>query len=272
MMLKFRGFKASFNLLSGKKSRKEQYEKPSGTSVLGAYRGYSEEYFVNSYQNKQQTTPSLAKSNTSEPTRGIKPSKSTSDLTRQNDRAKDTRKSTSDLPSSSLELKNGKEIRSSEGGQRKLDKQTSTEQKKKDKLARDSETEQKSRRKENDGITQDRGSKEVQPRREKKKTPAPRPPVSKHYPSDTLEGSISRSSGPPPYSAELVPTPNDGSGNTSFGKQVEAPNSWDLVSQHRQQLRKPQAPVPRTSATVLDLGYHVDTRSTAARGKDDSVV
>lgn len=58
--------------------------------------------------------------------------------------------------------------------------------------------------------------------------------------TDTIE-SISRSSGPPPYTpvySETVPNQSDNTGNTSFGKPIEQGNSWDFISQHREQMSK----------------------------------
>lgn len=61
------------------------------------------------------------------------------------------------------------------------------------------------------------------------------------YSTNTLDSSISRTSGPPPYTEEIEAVINkrDNSGNTSFGKTIDEGNSWDLISQHRQQMNRP---------------------------------
>lgn len=235
-------------------------------------------YFIlssgnNSYT-KQPTDPSTAKPNTSELVRGIKPSKSTSDLTTQYDKPKDTRKSTSDLLSSSTE-RNGKKLINSHREQNKIEKQKSLEHNTEKVSSRDHGTEQKIRQAKKEHQSQPRTSREAKTRREKK-PPAPQPPhtsnteVNYNYSSGTLVSSISRSSGPPPYTEELVPNQSDGTGNTSFAKPVET-SSWDLVSHHRQQLSRPLAP-PSRKGTVLDLGYQVNTKPQMDRDRDHSVV
>lgn len=111
------------------------------------------------------------------------------------------------------------------------------------------------------------------PRKEKKKGRAPKPPIQQHpdYSSNTLESSISRSSGPPPYSAEVVPNENDNTGNTSFSKPVEE-SSWDLVSQHREQLNRPQTKsTTKPKSRVLDLNYNAVTQ-TSVEVKNNSEV
>lgn len=83
--------------------------------------------------------------------------------------------------------------------------------------------------------------------------------------TNTLESSISRTSGPPPYNAvptqakrEVVKNKNDNTGNTSFGKPDDGASSWDMISQHRQQMGRPvSASTGRPKQTVIDLQFNV---------------
>ncbi|XP_059060029.1 DNA ligase 1-like [Achroia grisella] len=69
--------------------------------------------------------------------------------------------------------------------------------------------------------------------------------------------------GPPPYSE--VPPPvirneQDNTGNTSFSKPINnAVSSWDMISQHREQITRPVGPGPSTNnrkQVVMDLNYN----------------
>lgn len=84
------------------------------------------------------------------------------------------------------------------------------------------------------------------------------------YSTNTLESSISKTSGPPPYSAiktaqakpEVVLNKSDNTGNTSFSKPDEG-GSWDMISQHRQQInRQIVASAGRPKQTVMDLQFN----------------
>ncbi|CAF4895434.1 unnamed protein product [Pieris macdunnoughi] len=86
-----------------------------------------------------------------------------------------------------------------------------------------------------------------------------------NYSTNTLESSISRSSGPPPYGEfpEIITDVPDS--NITFGKPV-ADSSWDLISQHREQMSKntTEPIVPKTKQGVqykvgnLRLGENSD--------------
>lgn len=90
----------------------------------------------------------------------------------------------------------------------------------------------------------------------------PAPQATPQYSTNTLESSISRSSGPPPYSPpEVVPNKRDNSGNTSFVA-VEDNGSWDLISQHRQQINRPKVTKAIPKQTHLDLQYNIATSNT----------
>ncbi|XP_039745599.1 stress response protein NST1-like [Pararge aegeria] len=81
------------------------------------------------------------------------------------------------------------------------------------------------------------------------------------YTTNTLESSISKTSGPPPYSSvPEVTTKRIDTGNTSFAKPVEDTDSWDLISQHRQQMNR-QTGVGKSAPkqTHLDLHYNVSS-------------
>ncbi|CAG5010084.1 unnamed protein product [Parnassius apollo] len=276
-MFKLGGFKASFNLLSGKKNNKDQCERTSDVQILGVYRSNREDYYGNQNPTApRKITPSMVKlPHTSHSTQGVKPSKSTSDLSKLSDIPQNVRKSTGDLASSTREHKTTKEIKNQEKEQRKLDKQKLAEQRKREKLAASEREKQEKLKREKFKLEtqQKQQTQERPPKKEKIKAPAPQPQVTPlsqtpvPYSSNTLESSISRSTGPPPYSKtpEVIPNQNDNTGNTSFGKPVDGPSSWDLVSEHRQQLNRPiAASSKKMKSTVLDLGYNVGNMRTSA--------
>ncbi|CAH2091790.1 unnamed protein product [Euphydryas editha] len=79
------------------------------------------------------------------------------------------------------------------------------------------------------------------------------------YSTNTLDSSISKSSGPPPYSTTVEGKQNTRDmENISFSKPASDSGSWDMISQHRQQLQRP-ANVGKTATkqTHLDLNYNV---------------
>jgi hypothetical protein len=118
---------------------------------------------------------------------------------------------------------------------------------------------------------QKRAAKEQgKPKRDKNTAPAPPPlppqsnPVAANpaqsYSTNTMLSSISTSSGPPPYADVPKPkeTSNSNSGNVTFSKPIkEETNSWDLISQHREQMSRPVAQDrPRAAKNmVMDLQY-----------------
>lgn len=101
--------------------------------------------------------------------------------------------------------------------------------------------------------------------------PPPPPPQAPSYSTNTLESSISRSTGPPPYSESanterngLLAAPgNSNPTNVSFGKPISnTTDSWDLISQHREQMNRPAATgLPRAPQKnmVMDLQYKLGT-------------
>ncbi|XP_022116871.2 GRB10-interacting GYF protein 2-like isoform X2 [Pieris rapae] len=76
-----------------------------------------------------------------------------------------------------------------------------------------------------------------------------------NYPTNTLESSISRSSGPPPYGEfpEIITDVPDS--NITFSKPV-ADSSWDLISQHREQVSK-NSTDPIVPKRKKDVQYNV---------------
>ncbi|XP_061706599.1 uncharacterized protein LOC133517339 isoform X2 [Cydia pomonella] len=91
--------------------------------------------------------------------------------------------------------------------------------------------------------------------------------------TNTLESSISRSSGPPPYTEQTPQekqlNKNDSTGNTSFGKPIEN-SSWDLISEHRNQMnRNPVAGGSRQKQMVLDLQLSFDKAQANDRNNSD---
>ncbi|KPI91166.1 hypothetical protein RR46_14670 [Papilio xuthus] len=256
LMLKLRGFKASFNLLSGKKHGGEKSEKSSDIPVLGAYRRNKEEYYVNNIPNNspRKLTPTMTSNQQRQVNQHFK---STSNLLSVDEKNQNTRRNTSDIPSG-RERKQSRE----HNEQRKSESQK-PEQRKREKPPRNINKTKET----NEPPHQEK------PRKEKKKGRAPKPPtIPQHtYSSNTLESSISRSSGPPPYSAEVVPNQYDNTGNTSFSKPLEE-SSWDLVSQHREQLNRPQAKSSlKPTSKVLDLHYNAGIQ-TSVEVKNNSEV
>ncbi|CAH0629029.1 unnamed protein product [Chrysodeixis includens] len=86
------------------------------------------------------------------------------------------------------------------------------------------------------------------------------PPPPPQYSTNTLESSISRSSGPPPYNDVPV---GESRGNVSYSKPVDT-GSWDMISKHREQMTSrpvnaaPVRPARQAKQTVMDLNYKVD--------------
>ncbi|CAH0717343.1 unnamed protein product, partial [Brenthis ino] len=90
----------------------------------------------------------------------------------------------------------------------------------------------------------------------------PAPQATSQYSTNTLESSISRSSGPPPYSPpEVALNKRDNTGNISFAA-AEDTGSWDLISQHRQQINRPKVTKTIPKQTHLDLQYNIATSKT----------
>ncbi|XP_041973270.1 nucleolar protein 58-like isoform X2 [Aricia agestis] len=87
-------------------------------------------------------------------------------------------------------------------------------------------------------------------------------PEAPNYSTNTLDSSISRTSGPPPYTEEpnITPNGNDNTGNTSFSTPAEDFGSWDLISEHRQQLDRPKAAISGSRPTHMALHYDMRDR------------
>lgn len=87
------------------------------------------------------------------------------------------------------------------------------------------------------------------------------PTLQATYSTNTLDSSISRSSGPPPYSEMPKSVPaggKDKSGNVAYSKPVDA-GSWDIISQHREQISRPAAAASadgKRKQMVMDLNYN----------------
>lgn len=160
--------------------------------------------------------------------------------------------------------------------QKKLEKQRMEEQKKFEKQRQE---ELKKREKElmkEEKLRKEREKKEAQ--MAKKKKQAPQRPVANPlahastsaanplaqgsgnmaHSTNTLESSISKTSGPPPYSSGKPEGEKDSSGNVTYTKPVDT-GSWDIISKHRENISRPAAagPTPLTKQTVMDLNYKV---------------
>lgn len=165
--------------------------------------------------------------------------------------------------------------------QKKLEKQQAEEQKKRNKLAQQEQAKQEKLRKE-------REKKEAQLAKKKKKGQAPQRPLANplaqasaqpaasqaasnprsqpsgtQYSTNTLDSSISKSSGPPPYVEESTQKIDS---NVTYSKPVDT-GSWDMISEHRHNVinrNMKAAPTPREKVTTMDLNYTF--------GEDDSKV
>lgn len=212
----------------------------------------------------------------------INQSKSTNNLTKPSNETINTRKSAPDIPQA---VNQQAKINVKE--QKKLEKQRLAEQKKQEKLAaKEKQREEKLRKEREKLIVQQTRAAQQQPRKEEqkktKKRTAPQPqPIQQstssisrqrqQHSTNTLESSISKSNGPPPYSPdpEVTSNPTDGTGNTSFAKPVEDMDSWDLISQHRQQMTR-QAGVAKSvpKQKHLDLHYNGPLMSNEKENSD----
>lgn len=165
--------------------------------------------------------------------------------------------------------------------QKNLEKQQLAEQRKRDKLAAQQQRNEEKLRKQEGRHAQNVQQTSDKNRKVQKRT-APQPttqsnvptnrdqvssepsnhqsnatPQTQAYSTNTIESSISRSSGPPPYAPpETVPNSSDDTGNTRFTKSDDT-GSWDLISQHRQQINRPKVTKSVPKQTHLDLNYNV---------------
>lgn len=159
--------------------------------------------------------------------------------------------------------------------QKKLEKQRLEEQKR---LEKQRQAELKKMEKEEmrqEKLRKEKEKKEAQVAKKKKQAPA-RPaanPLSKAsgsalnpipsgsgqvpHSTNTLESSISKSSGPPPYSAAKPDEKKDSTGNVTYNKKPVDEGSWDIISKHRENISRQAAavPEPQTKQTVMDLNY-----------------
>lgn len=99
---------------------------------------------------------------------------------------------------------------------------------------------------------------------------APRPP----YSTNTLESSISKTSGPPPYTKAQpagIRNESDITGNTSFAKPADTSgSSWDMIAQHREQInRQTIASGSRPKQMVLDLQFNAGATSDDEKGNSE---
>lgn len=178
---------------------------------------------------------------------------------------------------------NPKVIKNQEKEQKRLEKQRLAEQKASEKQAQEQAKQERLKR--------EKERKEAQPprpdrkreRKPERKKMAPQPqaavpvapvaPTRQQYSTNTLESSISRSSGPPPYSDVPRPGPgtstaaqsqNNTNGNVTFSKPADT-GSWDMISQHRQQTIRPTTVIGgggnKNKQMVMDLNYNFGTTS-----------
>lgn len=168
--------------------------------------------------------------------------------------------------------------------QQKRDKKAAQEQQKQDKLTAQEQQKQEKLRKKAEkkgqaGTSQDM-SKPIEQANPLKQAPVPPSmpgttnpltQIPAAYSTNTLESSISKSSGPPPYSAtEGKPIARDNTENITFAQPAGDTGSWDMVSQHRQQLQRP-ANVGKTATKQkhLDLNYNFN-KSTVSQDNSEA--
>lgn len=118
---------------------------------------------------------------------------------------------------------------------------------------------------------------QTQPQTRPQTQPQPKtsnPRLQPAYSTNTLDSSISRSSGPPPYSevpkSEPAQGTKDNSGNVIFSKPVDT-GSWDIISQHREQIGRPVAAVStdgKRKQMVMDLNYNFGATSNNKENSD----
>ncbi|KAG6448083.1 hypothetical protein O3G_MSEX005293 [Manduca sexta] len=299
-MMKLGGFKASLNIFNSKRHSKEHAEFEPGLCITGAYRTNRDEYFGNDrvYEPPKKLTPSMVKLPRSHETSEIRPTKSTSDLTKTNNLPTHLRHST---PTVSLDPRGEEQrapVNSTNGvttvvpnaknkkEQEKLRKKQLAEQKAREKAAAKERAKQeklaKARAKQE---AKENAKREKQ--QKKSKSPVAQPPQQStsaitptsniaqqrsanplsqpaNYPTNTLDSSISRSSGPPPYTEVPKTVPkqepatkqNHGTGDVIFIEPIDT-GSWDMVSQHRQQVSKSTKTTEVSNKQrVMDLNYN----------------
>ncbi|XP_063635542.1 THO complex subunit 2-like isoform X1 [Cydia splendana] len=295
-MFKFGGWKASLNL-SGVSRRREVYDNGPDLSSGGAYRSHREDVFGRNSISEppKKLTPSMVKLPPSKET--IKTSKSASDLKDPNNLPPQLRKSTPDVstdpkggPSnnrdSAVLYKNAKQNAKDdkkEKEKKKAEKQRLAEEKKK----AQEQAKQDKLKIQRDKKIAEQQAKDVKARKKESKKALPQASVTKslvptepqknplgRVATNTLESSISRSSGPPPYTEEASPqgkqiNKNDTTGNTSFSKPIEN-SSWDLISEHRSQInRNPVASGSRQKQMVLDMQLSFDKAQASDRDNSE---
>lgn len=222
----------------------------------------------------------------------VKHTKSTSDLSKSNS-SQQLRQST---PNVSADPRGGdpdnisnyqRNLKLQEKEQKQLEKQRLAEQKERDKAAAKEQAKQDKMRE------KARKEAETKAKRDKRKAPAPQqvrataqtkpsipqaertnpaPKTNATYSSNTLESSISRSSGPPPYSERVQTNIEQSatSSNVTFSKPIDA-SSWDMISAHRQQLsRTTYEGKKHNKQTVMDLNYNFS--NTIKEERDNSEV
>lgn len=209
----------------------------------------------------------------------VNQSKSTNNLARPSNEKTDARKSEPDIPQA---VKQSTKSTSNSKEQKKLEKQRLAEQKKQEKLAeKERQREEKLRKEREKLIAKQTKAVEQRPKkieqRKTKKRAAPQPQQTdtqnaaasdpnqrQQYSTNTLESSISKSSGPPPYSSvpELSPTRVNVTDNTSKAKPAADMDSWSLISQHREQMNR-QAGIGKSAPKqkILDLNYNAGNSS-----------
>ncbi|XP_028028530.1 uncharacterized protein LOC114241771 isoform X1 [Bombyx mandarina] len=271
IMLKFGGFKASLNIFNSRKNGKEKTELHQGSYMTGAYRTNRDD--VSGYVSTPSPTKTLSPAMVKLPGRKpcclltTRPTKSlgnltlaTSSTTKAVPNQNTTDVSTDPRGEGDREIKNPSH-KQREKERKRLEKQRLDEQKAIERTTREQAKVEK--------IKREKEKKRVEEGKIKdKKRKAPQPQQqsvpslghgSAKYSINTLDSSISRSTGPPPYSetaTELVTLDaSDATRDVSFGKPIDT-GTWDIVAEHREQLNRTTHAVDKNNKqTVIDLNY-----------------
>ncbi|CAK1551644.1 unnamed protein product [Leptosia nina] len=278
-MFKFRGFRASFDFITGKQRGFDCDLTP--VSINGSYRTCRDEnnVFEDTFKPHRTIVPSMVQLPPSQSTTPMKQSKSSEDLLTL-EPAQNVRKSAPDL--SFPEQTNNTSIKE----QKRLDKQRMIEQKNQEKLAAKEKQKQEKLAKEK--LKQEKIS-----RSKKKNAPTPPQPPNQNVPPSQLspinqqtlqnqnysktqqetpkqnappvpntnirplaeDTSLSQPP-PPPYGEFPEIKVDDARSNITFGKPVND-SSWELISEHREQMSKPTSSAPIAPKRRKDMEYNV---------------
>lgn len=112
-------------------------------------------------------------------------------------------------------------------------------------------------------LTQPQSKPETQPVTQPQPQTSNPVPLQPAYSTNTLDSSISRSSGPPPYSEMPKPQQSKDKSNVVYSKPIDN-GSWDIISQHREQISRPAGATStdaKRKQVIMDLNYNFGATS-----------